>query len=123
MRSFKMTEISAVDVPAQEGALAAIVKSAGGLGGIKSIPIVKYRDEHDRSPSRLTTDVKGHSHLVTSMDAMSGETTYGKMPGEEYGHTHPWVRTLEGDVVIGASSGHTHEILNDEGTDKRAPAA
>lgn len=117
MRSFKMSEISAVDVPAQEGALAAVIKSGKP---IKSLVIAKCGMDHDDGPALMTSAVDGHAHLVHHSDAMSGETSYGGGSGEEYGHAHPWIRdAMTGAITIGEQHSHTHSIEGAE--NKRAP--
>lgn len=97
MRALKIAEISGVDVPAQEGAKALIMKRAGEPA---VRPVTKA--------SALTSAVDGHSHMMyVSYDGQeynSGQTSW------EAGHSHPWVRTEDGSVVIGEAAGHTHEI-------------
>lgn len=97
MRAFKIAEISGVDVPAQEGARVAIMKRAPG---VNAGPVQKA--------AALTTSVDGHSHMLhVSYDGMeynSGQTSW------ENDHSHPWVRTADGMVVIGEARGHTHEV-------------
>lgn len=58
----------------------------------------------------LLTSVDGHSHLIDLADGRGGETTWQKADGAEGGHSHPWVKDLEGNVKIGAADGHTHEV-------------
>jgi len=102
MRALKIQEISAVDRPAQPGAIATIMK----------------RDEGEKSfdkQSALTTDHHGHSHLirlndgVDGLEMVSGETSWNS------DHTHPWVRGNGGEIIIGVATGsdgiaHTHDI-------------
>lgn len=97
-----MGEISGVDRPAQVGATKTIMKrdtqkSYGFDGCAWTNP-------------RLLTNVKGHSHLI-DLTGAAGESSYEKMTGEEYGHTHPWIVGEDGTITIGASAGHTHEII------------
>lgn len=97
MRAFKIAEISGVDVPAQEGARVAILKRAPGQSGD---PVNKA--------AALTTSVEGHSHIMhvsyDGMDYNSGQTSW------DNDHSHPWVRTPDGMIVIGEAKGHTHEV-------------
>lgn len=67
---------------------------------------------------RMLSDVDGHTHLLddTSMDC---HTSYEKSPEDEYGHSHPWIKNMDGSIVIGMSDGHTHELLPDPVTVKR----
>lgn len=114
MRALKINEISGVDVPAQEGAKALLLK----------------RQPPTEAPTEkrawLTTDVDGHAHLVDEVDydgryRDAGTTSWSTSEGEDDGHSHPWVRTPEGKIVIGASEGHTHETV--ETSIKAATAA
>lgn len=91
MKEFSMIEISAVDRPAQPDAVLSLMKRA---------PLVKQM--------ALTDPMDGHTHTVAldhgNGDALSGETSW------QDGHSHPWVRNLEGTIVIGAANGHTHRL-------------
>lgn len=105
MRALKINEISAVDRPAQPGAVALIMKRDEGDGGEKSFDKM----------SALTTDHHGHSHLIRlnggedGLEMVSGETSWNS------DHTHPWVRGNGGEIIIGVATGsdgiaHTHDI-------------
>lgn len=59
---------------------------------------------------RLTTADDGHAHLVDD-SLEGGNTSYEKAEGDEYGHSHPFVRHFDGTIEIGESSGHTHSIV------------
>lgn len=75
----------------------------------------------------LTTDVLGHCHLLddggSDDPSPAGYTTNDTMqptPGvDSYGlyHSHPWSRSNDGTVVIGAALGHTHELLTKDDLD------
>lgn len=96
MTKFKITEISAVDRPAQSPALMTIMKRAD--------------DDEELLNKRgiLTTDNNGHSHLIYDMEEDSGHTSYaGDGPDN---HSHPWMRNDNGEIVIGEASGHTHKV-------------
>lgn len=69
----------------------------------------------------LTTATNGHTHLVPWVDEQqSGTTSSDYSPGTDYSyHSHPWVKTEDGSIVIGEAGGHTHELA----TMKRAPRA
>ncbi len=107
MRAFKINEISAVDSPAQEGARAVIMKRGD------------EDREHDLEKRVwLTTDVDGHAHLVDDRDydgaeRDGGDTSWSVSNSDEEnrGHSHPWIQDIDGSVTIGASEGHTHEVL------------
>lgn len=94
MRTFKINEISVVDSPAQANAKMLLMKRASlvNKGAI------------------LTTNEEGHSHLIYCVDEGGGTTSYTSMKGDEYGHSHPYIITAEGKVVIGEASGHSHDV-------------
>lgn len=101
MRAFKIAEISGVDVPAQEGAKALIMKRAP-----KSDAVAKN--------AALTNAVNGHTHMIVlsyppESYGYNGELNAGTTSWDA-DHCHPWVRTEDGTVVIGEAKGHTHEV-------------
>lgn len=103
MESFHIDEISGVDRPAQEGARALLIKRAD--------------DEEDAFEKMLksaglmlTSDEKGHSHLVDSMED-GGTTSHNKASGAEFGHSHPWVKKTDGSIQIGMADGHGHDVM------------
>lgn len=106
MRCFKISEISAVDRPAQGGARMAIMKrdSEGGNKMTKQEADVLKR-------LRLTSSVDGHSHLINDTEE-GGETSWTKAEGAEYGHSHPWVKNDDGSISLGEADGHTHDVLD-----------
>jgi hypothetical protein len=113
MHSFKLAEISAVDKPAQEGAVAVLIKSATEQVTIEQMPIAK--DGYVFTPV-MTTATEGHSHIIQIHDdCSSGYTDGAAVAGatDQYGsqiyHSHPWLKTDAG-IVIGESQGHTHLI-------------
>ncbi len=129
MRKFKMREISGVDRPAQVGASVTIMKRAdndederkrkpGESDKDYAARIAKCGDHGYQNP-RLLTDVEGHSHLIDA-SANGGQSSYEKMPDEEYGHTHPWIADADGSIRIGAAAGHSHEVLNTNTVGKAA---
>lgn len=72
--------------------------------------------------SALTTAVLGHTHLLTGIDDAQAGTTSSERHNEPPGsdsytayHSHPWVRTEDGSVLIGEVAGHTHEIATTAG--------
>ena len=118
MRSFKLNEISGVDVPAQEGAVTVIMKRHDPDKGI-------FKTEEFEKRIWLTTSVKGHAHLVDEQNyegtfREGGDTSWTQAKGEDQGHSHPWVRDSDGSVTIGEADGHTHEVME---TTKRAFSA
>lgn len=97
MRSFSLGEISAVDRPAQKGAKVAIMKRDSG-------------DELAKLEvsMALTTMTGGHSHLLN----MGGGAYRQRAGNTDYtdGHSHPWLMTEAGDIVVGHALGHNHGI-------------
>lgn len=114
MHSFKLAEISAVDKPAQEGAVAVLIKSATDKPvTTEQMPVAK--DGYMFTPV-MTTATEGHSHIIQIHDdCSSGYTDGAAITGatDQYGsqvyHSHPWLKTDAG-IVIGESQGHTHLI-------------
>jgi len=101
MRVLKINEISGVDVPAQEGATAPIMK--------------RYDAAPDNSDQNqivkraaLSTEVDGHVHVLY-LDHGNGELHAGETSWS-HGHSHPWIRRSDGSIEIGAASGHTHTV-------------
>ncbi len=98
MRRFAIDELAAVDRPAQQGALAVIMKRADD-------PVAK------RTAVVLTSEAEGHAHaLWLYPETTGGETSYAVSEGAENGHSHPWAFTVSGGIEIGASEGHTHTV-------------
>lgn len=103
MRALKINEISAVDVPAQEGAKAVLMKRAD-----KADTLAKQ--------AAITSSVDGHTHLVVLTGHAGSVLTSGHTEYDETDHTHPWVLDeLTGNVVIGQAvdpSGlaHVHNL-------------
>lgn len=95
MEDFTIDEISGVDFPAQVGARVTIMK--------RGTPDVSKR-------LRLLSDENGHTHLIDDSED-GGQTSYERSPGEEMGHTHPWVRNDDGSVSIGMADGHSHQVI------------
>lgn len=114
MRSFKMNEISAVDKAAQVPAEAILMKRDDAEWNARNV--VKNLMGCCERP-RLTTETVGHTHILDDA-GQGGETSYTKSEGAEYGHTHPWVRLLSGEIMIGAAEGHTHEVVEDSSVTK-----
>lgn len=74
--------------------------------------------EDGAGEGKLTTTVEGHAHLVRMTDwdgktCSSGSTSWAVSEGEEQPHEHAWVRNADGSITIAASSGHTHELVQD----------
>lgn len=99
MKEFTLTEISAVDTGAQEGAVAVLMKRTDNTLVEKLVV--------------LTSSVQDHQHAVDlhsynfedggGMTSWQGETT-------ESQHNHDFVINADGTITIGEANGHTHEV-------------
>lgn len=85
-----ITELSAVDKPAQEGAVVTILKREG------STLLLTVKDD------------TGHSHFIDA-DVKASLTSYSMDEGG-HGHDHPFVINVDGTVTIGEADGHSHSI-------------
>lgn len=120
MVKFRMGELSAVDVPAQEGARALIIKRGGEKNMSSPLRGESWDDFFKRLQPfakgegalvLLTSTEDGHSHAVWVWpDNVGGETSYGKGPDDEMGHSHPWAMDALGNVTIGENDGHVHTV-------------
>lgn len=114
MRSLKINEISAVDVPAQEGAVAVIMKRKDPAGeGSGDSPALQTAENLAKG-SALTTPKEGHTHLIALTGHGGDELVAGTTSWQD-DHNHPWVLNENGQVVIGMASSeagepHTHTI-------------
>ena len=126
MRRFVLKEISAVDVPAQEPALATIMKRRDKTEGIDTGTgpdgkPKKTEDEDDEKEKKvrkarlmmLTTEVDDHQHSVSlhryTIEEGGGHTSHEGGSAEE-SHSHPFVLNEDGTVEIGIVNGHSHEV-------------
>lgn len=97
MRAFEISELSAVDKPAQEGARVAIMKrDDGGEEAFAKALVV------------MTEPVAGHVHVIELADG-GGMTWASSSPGRE-SHSHPWIIRGDGEIVVGEAEGHTHDV-------------
>ena len=100
-RSFKINEISLVDVPAMEGATVGYVKSG--------TRVIASRSDRVAKSSLYTNEVDGHQHSICVYDDGSMWVAHATSAGAEYSHSHGIV--FEGGVLtILADSGHSHEL-------------
>ena len=103
MEDFEIDEVSSVDMPAQAGAQALIMKASG--------------DSELRKRVRLTSVEDGHQHLI-DMSGDHGSTSNDMAAGAEFSHTHPWVRNDDNSITVGLSDGHTHTVIMKMATDE-----
>lgn len=117
MNALKINEISMVDVPAQEGAVAVIMKRKGepGYDPNNKDPRKRGRapDENFDKTAALTSPEDGHSHLLV-LDGGHGDFNSGETSWVD-GHVHPWVRAAGGEIIIGTShspdgDAHIHRV-------------
>lgn len=106
MRSLTIHEISAVDKAAQVPAALVLMKREGKTEKCGS-------DGYTRP--QLTTEANGHVHILDD-NGTGGETSWTRSEGEEYGHSHPWIRLLDGTLAIGMAEGHSHAIATAKST-------
>lgn len=102
---FSLDELAGVDAGAQAEAGAVILKRKDG----RTAPVATMKR------SAITTAMLGHTHLVSGIDDMQSGCTSSErsepFTGDGYSyHSHPWVRTDDGSIVLGEANGHTHEI-------------
>jgi hypothetical protein len=132
MKDIRLDEISAVDRPAQPGAIMSIMKRAGVALGLSK---AKDDDEEVMDPedegadkkkkknpfasakkrALLTTPTDGHQHLITDEvgpESRTGAGQTGFESGTNVGfHSHPWMIDGNGVVIVGEAHGHTHSVL------------
>lgn len=130
MEEFDLSEISAVDRPAQAHAKATIIKRVDDKKGKKPMdlgleeteedekkgkkPAAKkgYVDDSDGCVIVLTSASEGHQHTLSlRKGANGGSTSYSSGEEEEDGsHDHPWIMNSQGQIVIGLTKGHDHSV-------------
>ena len=113
MAEFRMGEISGCPRPAQEPALAVIMKRANrapaGGGGSEGTRVTLQKDMADL----LTSETDGHQHGVVvsrSNGRLSVYVTYAKGPDDETSHSHAIARSADGLYMLATDAGHTHSI-------------
>lgn len=110
LSKINISEISAVTRPAQAGALAVIMKSAGGVTETPNEEIRKRGDLVD-----VLTDVTdGHQHGIRVSPSEEGLylwVDYAECTSDDdYGHDHSISVNAEGDYIIAMNKGHTHTL-------------
>ncbi|MCH9664658.1 MAG: hypothetical protein K0U41_02280 [Gammaproteobacteria bacterium] len=110
MEKFRIDEISAVDVPAQAGALAVMMKRAD------------VTDEEQETKKRgdlvdiLTSVEEGHQHGINVMVEEEGLyfiVMFARGEDDDTSHDHMVTRDMDGNYVISENAGHTHTLDND----------
>lgn len=110
-----LDEISCVDAPAHEPALFTILKSDS-----KEMDVEKYSGR----AAMTGTDPDGSHVHILMLDDWDGESVtagYTSEAPEEYGyHRHPFIIDEAGNITIGVSCYHTHDIAMLSNTAKAA---
>jgi len=98
MIKFRIDELAAVDMPAQAGAQALLMKRAE----VEKVYRVVL----------LTTEAQGHVHGVYLYGDgdLGGTTSEATSKGATSDHEHAWTMDAMGVLTIGASAGHTHTV-------------
>ena len=107
MRKFSIRELSGVDVPAQAGARALIMKRDDGAPA--------ERVNKDDVVQAITGTNEGHLHgihIYTSDRGVRLSTTYAMVEGAESGHDHMLFRDTAGTYTVLENAGHTHALDN-----------
>lgn len=108
MRAVTLTKLAVVKAGAHEGAAVAIVKTATDAARLLVATQVAKRQH------ALTSVVDGHQHVlydVDDPDLKYGSTSYeSEISG--YGHSHSWIRNIDGAIEIALTNGHTHPLTD-----------
>ena len=107
MRKFTIREISGVDVPAQEGARALIMKRRDPK---------KTRREMNKGGlvQAVTSNVNGHIHGISISKYGNGSIDiwmqYATGDGDENSHDHSLLVNADGTYTVLENAGHTHDL-------------
>lgn len=108
MDKFRIDELSGVDFPAQEGAVALLMKRKPD-GERESGR--RRRLEKRRELIVLTSVNEGHSHgLSLEAGERGGSTWYAHAPESEFSHDHAWTLDGDGNLVVAMNDGHDHTV-------------
>lgn len=123
MTKFTIDELSSVDLPAQEGARAILLKRKGEPGYDPDNPDPSKRGRRDVEKRGglvlLTSADERHAHGLMLFPGDSGGNTWQAWdPEDELVHDHAWVLGDDGTITIAENAGHTHTV--DENTVARA---
>jgi len=116
IHEMELSETSGVDVPAQEGARVLIRKRGSGDTSTE-VKKSDDRDQIDRDNEEfakaiyITTETDGHQHTFSDRggEVVWGDTDFVEGRESDY-HSHPWVRSDNGEIVLAAAEDHTHEV-------------
>lgn len=113
LHKVKITELSSVDDPAQEGAVDVLLKRAPDTPDDLTVEgaIEFAKNDLGMTDPRLLSVADGHQHLLDAGAGQSGRTTWEYSANAEMGHDHGWLRLADGTIQIVMSEGHTHDSL------------
>ncbi len=129
----KLNFLSPVTEPAHEGAVALLLKrrdfdpkTGKARHRIDDEELVRRRKKRQKAKDDeaekfadsstavvMTSSIDGHAHLL-HLEGRAGTSTWQKSEGEENGHDHPFMLTVDEaggfSVEIGDSEGHSHAV-------------
>ena len=114
METLKINLLSPVDRPAQDGAVALLMKR-DGVTQVPDTGEAQVVFQKDSTPGVITSAEGGHSHIVW-LHGQIGETSWGKRTGSDSGHDHPWSLAADGTITIGENDGHSHSVASSDVT-------
>lgn len=147
LKELRIDEISGVDVPAQEGATVLLMKRADvegtegaegaegaeGTEGAEGAESTKGEGDNASETfgkaAALTGPTDGHTHLIALHGPPDGVELNGGTTSYNDGHTHPWVLSSTGAVIVGEAKGssgepHSHAVdIYSKAAGKEAPVA
>ncbi len=130
MRKLSIGEISMVDRAAQQPATMRIMKRDESDDDVVSInPELNDKFIKFMGDMILTTAEDGHQHTVNAKDfdfvnnmrlgfSSGGSTSYNGGTSDT-NHSHPWIMTPEGEILIGEENGHIHTPAEISKADKK----
>lgn len=107
LRKIELTRLAVVKAGAHEGAGVDLIKSAPAPAVVA--PLAK------RTPA-LTSLEAGHQHSIYDTDDVDGCTSWDNAAGEQWSHSHRYIRNADGSLTIGAANGHRHTLATDSTT-------
>ncbi len=114
MDKFELDEISFVNRPAQEPALASVIKADGTKG--VALKADETTEKNGDLVSLLSSSSEGHQHGISlnnfgeEASEMFVTVSFAITEGEERPHDHQIVRAADGSYTMSENDGHTHEV-------------
>ena len=104
MRKFRIDEISGVDMPAQEGARALLLKRDAASDRLDKSGLVNL----------VTGTANGHAHGITVRRYRDGELNiwveHAQADSGDTGHSHALMMSAEGVYTVVENAGHSHTL-------------